>query len=60
MSSLYTRVNLYGIVFRFLHDNCDDCKVCTDYLCFTCRYFKYEILAKGAITKEDLPIFLSA
>ena len=25
-----------------------------------CRYFKYELLVKGAITKEDLPIFLSA
>ena len=25
-----------------------------------CSYFKYELLAKGAITKEDLPIFLSA
>ena len=24
-----------------------------------CRYFKYELLAKGAISKKDLPIFLS-
>jgi hypothetical protein len=29
-------------------------------LCLSRRYFKYELLAKGAITKEDLPIFLSA
>jgi hypothetical protein len=28
-------------------------------LCFSFRYFKYELLAKGAITKEELPIFLS-
>ena len=29
-------------------------------LCLSYRYFKYELLAKGAITKDDLPIFLSA
>ena len=29
-------------------------------MCISYRYFKYELLAKGAITKEDLPIFLSA
>ena len=29
-------------------------------LYFSCRYFKYELLAKGAITKDDMPIFLSA
>ena len=29
-------------------------------MCLRCKYFKYELLAKGAITKEDLPIFLSA
>ena len=23
------------------------------------RYFKYELLAKGAISKEDLPVFLT-
>ena len=28
-------------------------------MCLRCKYFKYELLAKGAITKEDLPIFLS-
>ena len=31
-----------------------------DALFFCRRYFKYELLAKGAITKEDLPIFLFA
>ncbi len=30
------------------------------YLCVFYRFFKYELLAKGAITKDDLPIFLSA
>ena len=29
-------------------------------MCISYRYFKYELLAKGAITKDDLPIFLSA
>ena len=41
------------------HDNYFDCKVYNVELFHTRRYFKYELLAKGAITKEDLPIFLS-
>ena len=48
------------IVFWFSYDIYFDCKVNTNELFFTRRYFKYELLAKGAITKENLPIFLSA
>ena len=37
-----------------------NCKVYNVGLCISRRYFKYELLAKGAISKEDLPVFLSA
>ena len=42
-------------VLRVIYASISNYKLCISY-----RYFKYELLAKGAITKDDLPIFLSA
>ena len=60
MSPLCTGNLLFHVVFWLSYDNYFDFNVSTDDLFLARRYFKYELLAKGAMTKENLPVFLSA